>query len=708
MSVCYNPSTVSTKIGIATHRWFFLLFPFALCLAALLSTFVLQDVLAKRDLLQLEMRTAAEANHVGAQLRTGVLQAFDALPRIGDWWLSQGRPLAPEDWEADARLFIRVEAGLKSVSWVMPDQKRSWTVRPGGSLRPDSFEQPAPELLSVVELARQRNALVVSPVFEVDGRSLVYGVVPLTRRGKLAGFVGGLYDVDELIRSVLAGQNPPDYSIVIAAEGSDIASIVSPERAAWSAGARAASVVIANAVWAVRLVPSASSVATLRRLVIGFGVLVSILVYACAAMAMTARMRARRIAELNRDLQRGLQEFNTLLDVLPAGIAVAEDPECRNIWINRSMAAMLQVPFGENISKSFDGADKLTYQLRHDGVEVPAEELPMQTAARTRAPVANQELEIIRKDGSSIHTLSYAAPLLEENGAVRGVINSCVDITERKRAEEEQRSFLMRSRELEQRAERAEKYQSLALMAGGIAHDFNNLLTVIIGQAELLAMDLPKRGEMRSNLASLTSAANRAAQLTSRLLAFTGHIWCTASPIRLGEVVLAMQPAIRAMVPTSIELRYRLSSDLPVVPAGVPELQQVIQHLVENAVEAIGGKLGTIEILTNECELSVEQIEFLDPDHRLAAGSYVRLEIIDNGCGIPKEIATRIFDPFFTTKFTGRGLGLSATQGIMRAQGGAVRLESLQPSGTRAEVILPVNPSRNHTGTREEALLSST
>src|SRR5205823_2439548 len=138
--------------------------------------------------------------------------------------------------------------------------------------------------------------------------------------------------------------------------------------------------------------------------------------------------------ELNRDLQRRLYEFQVLLDVLPIGIAVADDPECRSIWMNRSMAAMLMVPLGRNISLSLEGKDKPSYRLQHKGSDVPVQELPMQVAARTRAPVENQELDIVREDGTAIHTLSYSAPLFDETGAVRGVIDACIDISERKRA----------------------------------------------------------------------------------------------------------------------------------------------------------------------------------------------------------------------------------------------------------------------------------
>jgi signal transduction histidine kinase len=362
--------------------------------------------------------------------------------------------------------------------------------------------------------------------------------------------------------------------------------------------------------------------------------------------------------------------------------------------MNQTMAAMLKVPMGINISKSEDAPSKPNYRLQHNGSDVPVQELPMQAAARTGSPVENRELDIVREDGTAINTLSYSAPLFDEGGAVRGVINACVDITERKRADEERRAFLVRQGELEQRLVRAEKYSSLALMAGGIAHDFNNLLTVIIGQASLLAFEVEPKSPAAIKLRDLLSAANRAAELTSRLLAFTGEIWCNTEPVDLSLQLSAVQGKLREMTPPSIELELDLAPALPLIRAGIPELRQVIYHLVENAVEALGNEPGKIEIRTSHCELSVDRIENLFPDQQLTPGSYVRMEVIDNGCGIPEEIAPRVFDPFFSTKFVGRGLGLSAVQGIVRAHGGGVCLDSHPTRGTRVEILLPVDPAR--------------
>jgi signal transduction histidine kinase len=252
-----------------------------------------------------------------------------------------------------------------------------------------------------------------------------------------------------------------------------------------------------------------------------------------------------------------------------------------------------------------------------------------------------------------------------------------VDITERK--------------QLEDRLQQAEKYESLALMAGGIAHDFNNLLTVIIGNASCVASELPERSGAGRAIADLQGAASRAAELVAQLLAFTGHFWCEAKPVALSSEIEKMASRIREIVPPAASIHYDLAADLPLIRAGAVELRQVVENLVSNAVEALDEDgSGSIEIRTSRCELSARDIQVFYPDGQLTPGGYVRLEIADTGCGIPDEIAARVFDPFFTTKFLGRGLGLSAALGIVRAHGGAIRLDSTLHHGTRVELIFPM------------------
>jgi signal transduction histidine kinase/sensor domain CHASE-containing protein len=631
---------------------------------------------ARRDSNDVRLHTDAEARHVAAQVKVGLSQAFDPLQKIGAWWLLQGRPLAPEDWDEDAKLFVNTRARIQLVVWLDPKGSRSWTVRPGSQPSLATKQASDPALLSALAAARSSNTTALSPVFDQDGRSMLYACAPVRKGEKLAGYIAGLYDVEQLIRTQLQSQLPDEYSITVTADGRDFRVVPSKRSKAPAEFRLRQPVPIANAMWAVTVAPYTVGASTLQQSVMGFGVLASVLLFICATVAQRSRRAEREAARLNRELQQKLEEFQTLLAVLPVGIAVAEDPECRRIWTNKALAAMLKVPEHANISQSVADAVRPPYRTLRNGMDVPPEELPMQVAARTHAPVANESLDIVRRDGSVLHTLSYSAPLFDEKGKVRGVINACVDITERTL--------------LTDRLQQAEKYQSLALMAGGIAHDFNNLLTIIIGNAACVAADAQPNSSIEARVADLRTAADRAAQLVAQLMAFTGRFWCEMKPVLLSAQIADMMPHLREMVPPSVEIRCDLAPDLPLVRAGRTELLHVMDSLISNAVEALEKReSGSIEIRTRRCNLSERDIQVFYPDRQLVPGRYVRLEVSDTGCGIPDEILNRIFDPFFTTKFVGRGLGLSAVQGILRALGGAIRLDSTLHHGTQVELVLP-------------------
>ena len=144
------------------------------------------------------------------------------------------------------------------------------------------------------------------------------------------------------------------------------------------------------------------------------------------------------------------------------------------------------------------------------------------------------------------------------------------------------------------------------------------------------------------------------------------------------------------MASDQVDVRFELAGDLPAVQAGVRELQHVLSNLMANALEAIGEGGGTVKIRTEECHLTASDLARDYPDQELASGAYVRLEISDSGAGVRSELAGRVFDPFFTTKFMGRGLGLSEVQGIMRAHGGGVRLDTSSARGACVQAVFPL------------------
>ncbi|HET7600712.1 MAG TPA: PAS domain-containing protein [Gemmatimonadales bacterium] len=162
---------------------------------------------------------------------------------------------------------------------------------------------------------------------------------------------------------------------------------------------------------------------------------------------LTTRVEAEReIQRLNADLERRVGELQTLLDVIPIGIAIAHDPECRTIVTNATFSRQLGIIPWMNASMTGPNAGLLPFKIRIDGAAVAAGDLPIQVAARTGRPVADVVLEIVRDDGSTLHYLSYTAPLFDADGQVRGAVGAFMDVTELKRREEHQRLLSETSR----------------------------------------------------------------------------------------------------------------------------------------------------------------------------------------------------------------------------------------------------------------------
>jgi signal transduction histidine kinase len=652
------------------------MFPVAVAFFSLAATVVASRWVADREDAEIRTNAESEARHVAAQLSVGLSQAFDPLHRVAAWWLLQGRPLAAEDWNNDAQLFLTSKQGLRRLVWLDDRGRLVWTARPGEAPNGSASRTVDPSLVAAFDAAAETQDMAISAVGEVDGSLGAYVCTPVYRGRRLAGYIGGLYDPEQLVRSQLEGQLPDRHAVSVVANGREFAippRAASPRALAYQRRAR---LPVADAMWEVSVTPATAGVSPLRQSVMTFGILISGLLYVSASMARLARRRAKEVAKLNRDLHRKLSEFQTLLDVLPVGIAVAEDPECRRIWTNRSLATMLALPAGQNASHSPPGGEApAPYKMLQNGSEVPPEDLPMQLAARTGAPVENYYLDIVRSDGAVVHTLSYSAPLFDEAGKVRGVINACVDITARK--------------QLESRLQQAEKFQSLALMAGGIAHDFNNLLTVIIGNASAAAAEIPEHTSAGQAIAEVQAGSARAAELVAKLLAFTGRFWREMKPIDLAGEITGMMPQLREIVPPAVSIYANIEPRLPLIEAGSSEVRQVLMNLTLNAAEAVEeAGSGDIAIAARRSEVT-EEVSDGSPEGPVKPGEYVVLEVRDTGCGIPEGIRDRIFDPFFTTKFVGRGLGLSAVQGIVRAHGGTIRLTSSTKAGTRVEVMFP-------------------
>jgi PAS domain S-box-containing protein len=260
------------------------------------------------------------------------------------------------------------------------------------------------------------------------------------------------------------------------------------------------------------------------------------------------------------------------------------------------------------------------------------------------------------------------------------------DITDRVEAEQ-------RRRELEERMQQAQKLEGLGVMAGGIAHDFNNLLTPILGDTSLALLDLPPESPVRARLQKVQKAAHRAAALTHQMLTYAGEESLHVEVLNLSRLVQEMAQLLETAASRESVLVYDLASALPPIEGDAARVSQIVMNLITNASEALEGE-GRITLRTGVEELEAPALARMILGSELPAGRYVFVEVADTGCGMDAETRARIFDPFFTTKFTGRGLGLAAVLGIVRAHQGAIDLESEPGRGTRFRVYFPVAASR--------------
>ncbi|MEE8319856.1 MAG: PAS domain S-box protein [bacterium] len=297
-------------------------------------------------------------------------------------------------------------------------------------------------------------------------------------------------------------------------------------------------------------------------------------------------------------------------------------------------------------------------------------------------PIASSEQKIAHPDGSERWLMRIDRALLDSRGNVTEFQSVFNDITELKLHEEE-------AKNLRAKIQEAQKLESLGVLAGGIAHDFNNILMGILGNISLLQMKLDDDSPLLKNTDRIEKAAQRAAELTNQMLAYSGRGKFVIGKTDLSTIVKEMTELLSAGISKDINIDYNLSEKLPFIKGDTSQIQQLVMNLITNAADAIEDGKGTVLISTNIVERTTEELTSAFIHDDLEGGLYSFLEVKDDGIGMDDETKARIFDPFFSTKETGRGLGLAAALGIVRGHSGSIQVESKPGKGTSVKVFLP-------------------
>jgi signal transduction histidine kinase/CheY-like chemotaxis protein len=308
-------------------------------------------------------------------------------------------------------------------------------------------------------------------------------------------------------------------------------------------------------------------------------------------------------------------------------------------------------------------------------------------------------------NGSRLYLIGYSTPRFDDNGTMIGAINVLVDVTERRR--------------IEQEIQEARKLDALGQLSGGVAHDFNNLLGAILGFAQFIAEDSRADDPNRHLVGRILVAARRGKALVEQILTFVRRSEPARSCFKLADVVIETQDLLRVGIGAMTRIILDLDGCDAVVEADRDQLGQVLLNLCLNANDSLEGHGGAITMAVRTSSLDdgpldrllrswianpTNSIEtWLDPSGAAWAVSgrfdatrpHVILEVSDTGVGMDAALLKRAFAPYFTTKPKGRGtgLGLAAVHRIVLSHGGAVVVQTRPGKGTRVMIVLPRSTS---------------
>jgi signal transduction histidine kinase len=665
--------------------------PVLVGLGILLVSLLASTILRNAENRALEAATNSALETITTEIEQGVdRQLYGVITHAWKWDWDEGT--VQQEWSEGARALIDQLPLLRAIAWL--DADFSLRVRePQQDLGLDFFDlAERKEILEALELARDKRRIIGLTASGSGGEKILLVHIAIHRQGIARGFVIGAYGLESLFARIFV-KEPTGFRVEISDDAGPI--WISAGSTPVGAPIRYGSSSTLNMKWEISVSPGADIVSTYQTwlpaaIAVG-GSFVGLLTGLALFMVVDGRRKARRLEATNARLVEEMalrdeaekgkseaeSELTETLNSLPVHVwssKVSPEGELASRRISRVLADIAGRPVD-----FFDGRPESWLAVAHPEDRPRLTELVSEIVSGQRQE-ADFEYRVVRPDGS----IRYMSDSVRSTviGSGRRLDGVGRDITEVKEGEAERHR-------LEARFQQAQKLESLGVLAGGIAHDFNNLLVAMLGHARLADEDLPEDSPIRRNLQSVIKAARQAGELCGQMLAYAGKVPIVTDTVELEEVVKEMGELLRASIPSSTFIRYAFDKEVPSLSGDASQIRQVALNLLTNASEAIGDGGGEIVLMVQVLECSAEMLSEMDFSEELAPGPYVALQVSDTGIGMDEATRKKIFEPFYSTKFAGRGLGLAAVVGIVRAHGGGIQIETEPGQGTSISVLFP-------------------
>ena len=366
----------------------------------------------------------------------------------------------------------------------------------------------------------------------------------------------------------------------------------------------------------------------------------------------------------------------TILDSMQEVITVINVKDYTIEKVNKAFMEMYQINDVEDLK------GKTCYQITH-AISTPCDSAndpcPLMETLKT-GDYASGEHVHYTSDGKKVFVEVSTSPMRDETGKITKVLHITRDVTLHRQIEEEREQMRTQLRQ-------AQKMESIGTLAGGIAHDFNNILAALIGYADLAMDDIPKGTITHQNIEGVLVSANRATELVKQILTFSRKDEAKLVPMQINTIVAEALKMLRSSLPTTIEFRHDINCNSSIM-ADETQIHQVLINLGTNAAHAMSENGGLLEVNLTDINIdSTVKTRYGNLHH----GSYVKLTVKDNGCGMDSEVKERIFEPFFTTKEVGKGtgMGLSVIHGIIENHNGIITVDSKAGVGTTFDIFFP-------------------